>query len=196
MKNGNLVFMVLLAASLTAGFISGWVIKDCGFRNEGVVYKNGGVLKVLDTIKIPVVEYRIIPGRSYNVDSLTEEINKAWKDSLKNLYGKGMFEAKFTKGDNVGKREITLESRIPIDPKAGITIEEELKSAEVYPQREFGIFCGSGYVLMKEFILSAGFKYYLLDLRNFTLTASAGGLTVLNNKKWQPYGSLEIGVRF
>ncbi len=145
MKNNNLVFGVLLAASLAAGFITGWTIKQCTSGSDYVFYKPGGVVRIHDTIKTRAVEYRIIPGRSYNVDSIVESVNRAWKDSLKSLFGKGLFEAKFVKEDGFGKREVTLESRIPVDPEAEITLDEQLKLPEVYPKRRFGISGGIGY---------------------------------------------------
>ena len=84
------------------------LVKECFSGNGGVVYKAGNIIRVHDTIKTKGVEYRIIPGTAYNVDSIVEAVNRAWKDSLKILYGKGLFEAKYTKEDNLGKREPKL----------------------------------------------------------------------------------------
>jgi len=196
MQNNNLVFWVLLAACLAAGFISGWTIKECVSGNEGFVNKAGRVVKVHDTIKTPVVEYRIIPGADYNVDSLVNVVNQFWKDSLKNLYGKGLFEAKFTKEDKLGKREITLESRIPVDPFAEIIIDEELKLPEVYPRRRFGIYGGVEIRLVNGIAGVLGAKYYILDYKNFSLAGSAERNYIINKKEWQPVGRIEAEVRF
>jgi len=84
---------------LAAGFISGWTIKECVSGDKGLVDRAGGVIRVHDTIKTGVVEYRIIPGKVFNVDSIVEAVNRAWKDSLDGLYGRGLFEAKFVKED-------------------------------------------------------------------------------------------------
>jgi hypothetical protein len=196
MQNNNLVFWVLLAACLAAGFISGWTIKECVSGNVGFVNKAGGIVRVHDTIKTPVVEYRIIPARDYNVDSLVNAVNQFWKDSLKNLYGKGLFEAKLTKSDKLGKREFTLESRIPVDPFAEITIDEELKLPEVYPQRRFGIYGGVEIRLVNGIAGVLGAKYYILDYKNFSLTGSAEGNYLINKKEWQPVGRIEAEIRF
>jgi hypothetical protein len=196
MQNNNLVFWVLLAGCLTAGFISGWTIKECVSGNEGFVNKAGRVVKVHDTIKTPVVEYRIIPGADYNVDSLVNVVNQFWKDSLKNLYGKGLFEAKFTKEDKLGKREFTLESRIPVDPDAEVTLTEELKLPEVYPKRTLGIIAGLCYEVKDDLIASLGLKYYILDYKNFSLSGSAEGKYLVNNFSWHPAVKLETELRF
>jgi hypothetical protein len=147
-------------------------------------------------MKVPQVEYRIIPGTEYNIDSLTEVINKSWKDSLKELYGKGLFEAKFVKEDKTGKREITLESRIPVDPEMGIIIDEELKLPEVYPKRRFGILGGVAFELRDGIAGHVGVKYYVLDFKHFSLAGSAEGRYLLSNRTWEPRGRIEAEVRF
>ena len=175
MKNNNFVFYVLIFACLAAGFITGWTIKQCTSGSDYVFYEPGGVVRIHDTIKTRAVEYRIIPGRSYNVDSIVESVNRAWKDSLKSLFGKGLFEAKFVKEDGFGKREVTLESRIPVDPEAEITLDEQLKLPEVYPKRTFGIFGGLAYEMKPGFAGTIGLKYYLLDFRHLSVSCSAEG---------------------
>src|ERR1035437_1769617 len=97
MQNNNLVYWVLLSACLAAGFISGWTVKGCFPESKVYTTSAGGIIKVHDTVKTPVVEYKFIPGKEYNVDSLISVVNQFWKDSLKNLYGKGLFEARFVK---------------------------------------------------------------------------------------------------
>jgi hypothetical protein len=195
-KNNNLVFYVLVAACLAAGFISGWTIKECVSEKVGFVDRAGGVIKVHDTIKTPLVEYRVIPGKGYNVDSIVYVVNRAWKDSLKNLYGRGLFEAKFSQQDNLGKREITLDSRIPVDPEAEVTIDEELKLPEVYPIRNFGIYAGLSYEVKNEITAHVGLKYYVLDFRNFSLSGFVGSKYLLSSKTWIYSGKIEGEVRF
>ena len=78
------------------------------------------LIKIHDTLKTLSVQYKIIPGSDYNIDSLTFAINQFWKDSLKNMYGKGLFQTQFQKEDKLGKRTYTLESRIPVDPMASL----------------------------------------------------------------------------
>ena len=196
MKNNNLVFWVLLLTCLAAGFIAGWTVKECFSGNGGVVYKAGNIIRVHDTIKTKGVEYRIIPGTTYNVDSIVDAVNRAWKDSLKDLYGKGLFEAKFMKDDNLDKREIILESRIPIDPNAEVTLNEELKLPGVYPKRSFGIYAGVGYESKNEFFSLAGVKYYFVDLEHFLISASVEGKYFTISKIWIPSGKVEAEVRF
>jgi hypothetical protein len=195
MQNNNSVFWLLLLATLTAGFISGWTIKESTSDTKGYINTSGLFVKVHDTIQTPGIEYRIIPGKSYNVDSIVNSLNQFWKDSLKNLYGKGLFESKFTKEDQLGKREISLTSRIPIDPEAGITFDEQLKLPEVYPKRTFGIFAGLSYELRNEIAGSVGLKYYLLDFRNFSLSLSAKGNYLITNKQWYPCLKLETELK-
>jgi hypothetical protein len=185
-----------MMACLAAGFISGWTIKECVSRDVGFVNKQGGVIRVHDTIKIRAVEYRIIPGRAYKVDSIVIALNQAWKDSLKNLYGKGKFEAKFAKEDNLGKREITLESRIPVDPEAEIIFTEELKLPEVFPKRRFGICGGAGYEMKNGFAGIVGLKYYVLDFKYLSLTCIAEGRYKISNREWEQRGRIEAEVCF
>jgi len=196
MKNENLVFWVLLAGCLAAGFISGWSVKDWTSGRENIVYTSGGIVKVHDTIKTPILDYRVIPGRDYNVDSLVDVVNQFWKDSLKNLYGKGLFEAKFNNQSDLGKEEITLESRVPIDPEAEVTLTEEYKLPGVYPERRFGINAGIGYELQKGFSGTVGVKYYVLDYKCFSLACLAGGRYFVCNKVWIGNGGVEAEIRF
>lgn len=196
MKNNNLVFWVLLAACVVSGFIIGWTIKECATDKKNYVNSPGGVVRLHDTIKARAVEYRIIPGRVYNVDSLIESTNKIWKDSMKQLYGKGLFEAKFSKEDKLGKREITLESRIPVDPEAEIIFDEQLKLPEVYPKRRFGICGGMGYEMKNGLAGFVGLKYYLTDHKNFSILCLAEGRYLISSKEWEPRGRIEAEVKF
>ena len=196
MKKSNLVFWVLLMGCLLAGFLSGWTIKDCGYKNKDIVYTGSSVVRIHDTMKVPLVEYRIIPGTEYNVDSLIEMVNQFWKDSLKELYGKGLFEARFVKADKVGKREIMLESRIPVDPEAKVTLTEELKLPEIYPKRSFGIIGGVGYAIKNYITGTLGLKYYVMDYKYFSISTSAGGRYSIAGKTWSTVGGIEAEVRF
>src|ERR1035438_10458091 len=107
MQNNKWLYLSLVFALLLTGFIIGWVAKP----SETV--KDPYLVKIHDTLKTTSVQYKIIPGTDYNIDSLITVINQFWKDSLKNMYGKGLFEAKYSKADALGKREYTLASRIP-----------------------------------------------------------------------------------
>ena len=191
MHNNTLFFYLLFFSSLLAGFISGWTLKDCSTGSGNAIYKSAGVIKLHDTILTPLVRYKIIPGRKYNVDSILESINTSWKDSLKNLYGKGMFETKFTKENKLGIREITFDSRIPVDPEAVITIDEQLKLPEVYPKRTFGIFAGLNYEAKNNLMGSFGLKYYLLDFHNFSLECKY----LIMFKTWSSIASIEAELR-
>jgi hypothetical protein len=196
MQNKYLVLWLLLAGCLIGGFLCGWQTKGWISGKSGRLKEGAAEIRIHDTIKTPVVAYKIIPGVNYNVDSLTEVINKFWKDSLKNLYGMGIFEAKFTKDDKIGRREITLASRIPVDPEAEVTLTEVLKLPEVYPKRTFGVYTGLSYVLKEEMAAHAGVKYYVMDFRNFSLAGFVESKYLLSNKTWLLSAKTEIEVRF
>jgi len=196
MNNSNLVSWVLLAGCLLAAFLSGWAIKDSESSNRDFAHTGGPIIRIHDTLKVPLVEYRIIPGMEYNVDSIIEQVNQFWKDSLKEIYGKGLFEAKFVKEDNTGKREIEVESRIPIDPEAKVTIDEAIKLPEVYPKRTFGINAGLCYEMKNKITGLIGLKYYLLDYRYFSFTGILEGRYSVNNLGWNPAVRVETEVRF
>src|ERR1035438_4474064 len=108
MQNNKLIMWLILAA-IVIGFITCWFTKPAGSKTE---YQT---IKIHDTLKTSTTTYKLLPGVTYNIDSLTTSINQFWKDSLKTLYGKGLFQAKYSKEDAMGKREYTLDSRIPID---------------------------------------------------------------------------------
>src|SRR5664280_2644271 len=129
MPKTNLLWWTLVIALLLAGFILGWAVKPSDTVKESYA------VKIHDTLKTASVQYKIIPGAEYNIDSLITVINKFWKDSLKNMYGKGLFESKFSKTDNLGTRNYTYTSRIPLDPSSSLIIDEDLK----YPKRTFGL---------------------------------------------------------
>ena len=195
MKNNNLVFWVLISACLAAGFISGWTIKDYVSGNGRFVNMSGGVIRVHDTIKTAMVEYRVIPGREYNIDSIVEALNQSWRDSLKEMYGKGLFEARFSQESNIGKREITLESRIPVDPEAVVTVDEELKLPEVYPKGGFGIIAGLGYDTNAGLSGAFGIRYNILESKYFSLWGAGKGIYLFRNREWLPAINIEAELR-
>jgi hypothetical protein len=196
MNNNNSIYLIIIAACITAGFISGWVIKSAACNESNSTQVMGGVIKIHDTIKTPVISYKVIPGKSLNVDSLVLAVNEFWKDSLKNLYGQGKFEAKFVREDSKGKSEVRLESRIPIDPKAEVVIDEQFALPSVYPKRSFGIYGAFGITHGSSFSASLGAKYYILDYRNFSLSGSAGGKYLIACKTWHAIGRIEAEVKF
>src|ERR1035438_6430742 len=83
----------MVIALLLAGFIIGWTTKP----SETI--KDPYLVKIHDTLKTTSVQYKIIPGTEYNIDPLITVINQFWKDSLKNMYGKGLFESHYSKAD-------------------------------------------------------------------------------------------------
>ena len=190
MNNNNLILWVLMSGILLSGIISGWAIRDCG-AEKNFSYSCSPVVRIHDTLKMPLVEYRIIPGYVCDVDSIIEMVNNFWKDSLRELYGRGLFEARFVKEDNAGKREITLESRIPIDPAAELRLDEELKLPEVYPKRRFGI-AGCFSYERNELAGKAGVRYYLLDYRNFEVAVTVLGKYLFGTGVWRP--GLEVAA--
>jgi hypothetical protein len=171
MQINTSLFWSLALSLLLTGFITGWVIKS-----NNIPQPNNQVIRIHDTLKSTTIAYKTIPGQSFNVDSLTFAINTLWKDSLKTLYGKGLFEAKFNKEDKLGKREFTLESRIPIDPEANLVIDEQFALPSIYPKRTFGIYAGLGITTVNNITGTLGIKYYILDYKNFSLTSSVGAL--------------------
>src|ERR1035437_6278734 len=116
MQNNKLILW-LITAAIVLGFITGWFIKPAGSKT------NCQTVKIHDTLKTSAVSYKILPGVNHNIDSLTNSINQFWKDSLKSLYGKGLFQAKYLKEDELGKREYTFSSRIPLDPESQLIID-------------------------------------------------------------------------
>jgi len=196
MNSNNSTFLIMIAACIAAGFISGWVLKSAACNDSNSIQVKERILKIHDTIKTPVIAYKVMQGKSFNVDSLVSSLNEFWKDSLENLYGEGKFEAKFTKEDKLSKREITLDSRIPIDPEAELTFDEQLALPSIYPKRTFGIYGGIGIISGSSITASLGAKYYILDYKNFSFTGSAGGNYMISKKEWQPEGKIEAELSF
>src|ERR1035441_6126852 len=99
MQKNNILWWTMVIALLLVGFIIGWTTKTSD------TVKDPYIVKIHDTLKTASFQYKIVPGADYNIDSLITVINQFWKDSLKNMYGKGFFEAKYSKEDDLGKRE-------------------------------------------------------------------------------------------
>jgi hypothetical protein len=197
MKNNNSLILSLAAVLLIAGIILGWVIKTNTAHAPKTISANTPVTIIHDTIKTPVINYKTIPGQTFNIDSLTSAINSFWKDSLKTLYGKGLFEAKFKSENNLGKHEFTLESRIPVDPLANLAIDEQLALPSVYSKRSFGLYCGLTLTPENGITGSLGAKYYILDYKNFSLTGSAGSLFPLKKAGlWGCFLNLSSELKF
>jgi hypothetical protein len=163
------------------GILIGWFIPDCHSPKPGIP------ITIHDTLKLPTVTYKLLPGAYYNVDSLINVINQFWKDSLKNLYGHGLFESKFSKEDALGKRQYTLESRIPIDPQSSLIVDESF----LFPKRTLGIIAGINSCWKG----SVGLKYYLLDHKNYSLTGSASCAYEFVKKTWTPNAKLELEIK-
>src|ERR1039457_1429324 len=157
MQNNKWLYLSLVFALLIAGFIIGWTTKPVG--KQGELYS----IKIHDTLKTTSVQYKLVLGTDYNIDSLITVINQFWKDSLKNLYGKGLFESKFSKVDDFGKREYTLDSRIPIDPQSSLIVNEDLK----IPRRTLSLLSGINISLVG----SVGLKYYMIDSKCISLSS-------------------------
>ena len=182
MQNNKWLYLSLVFALLIAGFIIGWTTKPVG--KQGELYS----IKIQDTLKTTSVQYKIVPGSDYNIDSLITVINQFWKDSLKNMYGKGLFEAKYSKEDAQGKREYTLASRIPIDPESQLIVDEDLK----IPKRTLSLLA----VINTSLVGSVGLKYYMIDSKCISLSGIFSGDYLINKKSWSPCGKLELEMRF
>jgi hypothetical protein len=180
MQTNNWLYWSLIFALLLTGFIIGWTTKP----TETV--KDPFTIKIHDTLKTTSVQYKIIPGADYNIDSLITTLNQFWKDSLKNMYGKGLFESKFTKSDALGKREYTLASRIPIDPESQLIIDESF----VFPKKSFALIGSIGYSA------SLGLKYYVLDTKNISISGFVLCEYLLDKKLWQPNAKIELEYVF
>jgi hypothetical protein len=180
MPKTNLLWWTLVIALLLAGFILGWATKPSDTVKESYA------VKIHDTLKTTSVQYKIIPGSYYNIDSLITTINQFWKDSLKNMYGKGLFESKFTKSDDLGTRNYTYTSRIPPDPASQLIVDESF----TFPKKSFALVGSIGYSA------SLGLKYYIIDSKHFSFTGLVSGEYLLNKKLWQPNGRLELEMNF
>src|ERR1035437_10563353 len=179
-NNKNILWLIL--AAIIIGFITGWFLKPAGSRTA---YQT---IKIHDTLKASTTTYKILPGVNYNIDSLTTAINQFWKDSLKTLYGKGLFESHFSKSDDLGTRSYTLASRIPLDPESNLIIDEAIQC----PKRTLGIFLG----LNTRSVGNVGLKYYFLDHRNYSLSGYASGDYSIEKKRWTPNAKVELEIGF
>jgi hypothetical protein len=168
----------LVIVLLIAGFITGWYVCHSHVKVNPIT--------IHDTLKTTSVQYKIISGTDYNIDSLITVINQFWKDSLKNMYGKGLFEAKYSKEDALGTRSYTLASRIPIDPQSTLIIDEDLK----IPKRTFALIGCVGTST------SLGLKYYIVDAKHFSFSGLVYGDYLLDKKSWFPSGRLELEYLF
>jgi hypothetical protein len=179
MQNNKLIKWLILAA-IVIGFITGWFTRPAGSP------ANCQTVKIHDTLKTSAVSYKILPGVNYNIDSLTNSINQFWKDSLKSLYGKGLFQAKYLKEDELGKREYTFSSRIPLDPQSQLIVDESF----IFPKKTFSLVAGIGYSA------SFGLKYYVLDTRHLSISGHITGDYEFVTKKWSPNAKLELEYLF
>ena len=170
----------MVIALLIAGFILGWTAKPSG------TVKDPYTVKIHDTLKTTSVRYKIIPGADYNIDSLITVINQYWKDSLKNMYGNGLFQAKYSKEDAQGKREYTLESRIPLDPESQLIVNESF----VFPKKTIGLVGSIGYSA------ALGIKYYIIDAKSISLSGLFSGDYLFDKKTWIPNARLELELKF
>jgi hypothetical protein len=179
MQNNKIISWLILAA-IVIGFITGWFTRPAGSKT------NFQTVKIHDTLKTSVLSYKILPGLNYNIDSLTNSINQFWKDSLKTLYGKGLFQAKYLKEDEMGKREYTLSSRIPLDPESELIVNESFS----FPNKTFSLVAGVGSSA------SLGLKYYVLDKKNISLSGFISEGYIFNKKIWCSKAGIELEYRF
>ena len=175
-----MLWWTMVIALLLAGFIIGWTAKPSGKQKESMF------IKIHDTLKTTSVQYKIISGTDYNIDSLITVINQFWKDSLKNMFGKGLFESKFSKTDDLGKREYTLASRIPLDPESSLIIDESF----TFPKKSFGLIGSIGSSA------SLGLKYYIIDSKHFSFSGLVSGDYQLLKKEWSPNAKLELEYKY
>ena len=183
MQKNNILWWTMVIALLLAGFIIGWFCHSSDVRHSS---EGGNLITIHDTLKTTSVQYKIIPGTDYNIDSLVTVINQFWKDSLKNIYGKGLFQAKYSKEDALGKREYTLASRIPQDPESQLIINESF----VFPKKTIGLIGSIGYSA------ALGIKYYIIDCKSISLSGLFSGDYLLDKKTWIPNARLELELKF
>jgi len=176
MQYNKELLLSLIFALLIIGFIIGWSVKPSGKQT------GSGIIKIHDTLKTTSVQFKIIPGISYNIDSLITVINQFWKDSLKNMYGKGLFEAKYSKEDELGKREYTFASRIPLDPESQLIINESF----VFPKRTFALVGSIGNST------SLCLKYYLHDSPKLSFSGQVGYEYLFAIKNWNYCARFEL----
>jgi hypothetical protein len=180
MQNNKWLLLSLVFALLIIGFIIGWTTKPSGKQKETMS------IKIHDTLKTTSVQYKIVPGTDYNIDSLITVINQFWKDSLKNMYGKGLFESKFSKTDDLGTRNYTYTSRLPPDPLANLIIDESF----VFPKKTFALVGSIGTSS------SFGLKYYLHDSPKFSFSGQIGYEYLTALKNWNYGARFEIEYKF
>ena len=179
MQNNKLILWLIIAA-IIIGFITGWFTRPAGSVT------NFQTIKIHDTLKTSAISYKFLPGVNYNIDSLTNSINQYWKDSLKTLYGKGLFQSRFTKSDDFGTRSYTLTSRIPLDPESQLIIDESF----TFPKRTFGLFGSLGNSA------ALGLKYYFHDSPKFSFSGLLGGEYKFASKDWNYNVRLELEYKF
>jgi hypothetical protein len=179
MQNNKLILWLIIAA-IVIGFITGWFTRPAGSKTS---YQT---IKIHDTLKTSTTTYKLLPGVNYNIDSLTTAINQFWKDSLKTLYGKGLFESHFSKSDDLGTRSYTLASRIPIDPESQLIIDESF----TFPKRTFGLIGSLGSSA------SLGLKYYIHDSPKLSFSGQFGGEYSFPVKGWNYNARLELEYKF
>ena len=182
MQKDNILWWTMVIALLLTGFIVGWTSKPTD------IIKESFPIKIHDTLKTTSVRYKIIPGADYNPDSLITVINQFWKDSLKNMYGQGLFESKFKKSDDLGIRSYTLASRIPIDPESSLIVNEDLKM----PKRTLSLLAGINTGLLG----SVGLKYYMIDSKCISLSGIFSGDYLFVKKSWSPNAKIEFEVQY
>jgi hypothetical protein len=182
MQKNNILWWTMVIALLLVGFIIGWTTEPSETE------KDPYIVKIHDTLKTTSVQYKLVLGTDYNIDSLITVINQFWKDSLKNLYGKGLFESKFSKVDDFGKREYTLDSRIPIDPQSSLIVNEDLK----IPRRTLSLLSGINISLVG----SVGLKYYMIDSKCISLSSIFSGDYLINKKSLTPNARIELEILY
>ena len=179
MQNNKFILWLIVAA-IVIGFITGWFTKPAGSVT------NCQTIKIHDTLKTSTVSYKLLPGVNYNIDSLISVVNQFWKDSLKSLYGKGLFQSHFSKSDDLGTRTYTLDSRIPIDPESQLIIDESF----TFPKRTFGLIGSLGSSA------SLGLKYYFHNSPKFSFSGQFGGEYKFAAKDWNYNARLELEYKF
>jgi hypothetical protein len=173
-------------ALLIIGIIIGYFIPDCHSRQNANTQTAGQLVTIHDTLKIPAVQYKILSGTDFNIDSLVNVINQFWKDSLKNTYGHGQFETKFTKTDDHGTRNYTYTSRIPPDPASRLIVDESF----IFPKRSFGLVGSLGN------LYALSLKYYIHDSPKFSLCGQFGYGYTVSLKDWNYCARFELEYKF
>jgi hypothetical protein len=173
-------------ALLIIGLIIGWFIPDCHSHGYNTPITADQLITIHDTLKVPAIQYKILPGTDYNIDSLVNVINQFWKDSLKNSYGHGEFETRFTKTDNHGTRNYTYTSRIPPDPASRLIVDESF----IFPKRTFGLVGSLGSSS------AISLKYYLHDSPKYSFSGQLGYGYTVSLKDWNYCARFELEYKF